>query len=234
MTKSFPLGARNPFEFGRELGPDELVDREPELAAIERVAANRGKLFFIGPRRYGKTSILNAVEQRLTARGAVVLRYDAEAYESLRLLAQALLTGAARKLTGPVAKAGNVIGKFFGRLKPDVSLDLADQKITVRLATGAGARVAELPILTEVLDGIERLAKGRKKPVLVILDEFQQVVQEGGGGGAPDPGCHSETPKRRVRLRRIQAPPAGRPFGPPGAGLLEAGRAPVSRSRPPG
>lgn len=182
MTKPFPLGARNPFEFGRELGPDELVDREPELAAIERVAARRGKLFFIGPRRYGKTSILNAVEQRLTARGAVVLRYDAEAFESLTLLAQALLTGAARKLTGPVAKASGVIGKFFTKLRPDVSYDLGDQKITVRLGTtdGGGSRSAELPVLTEVLDGIERMAKGHKKPVVVILDEFQQVVSEGG------------------------------------------------------
>ena len=35
-----------------------------------------------------------------TARRAVVLRYDAEAYENLGLLAQALLTGAAGKLTG--------------------------------------------------------------------------------------------------------------------------------------
>lgn len=182
MTRALPAGARNPFEFGRELGPDELVDRQPELAAIERVAQSRGKLFFIGPRRYGKTSILNAVEQRLTARGAVVLRYDAEAYESLTLLAQALLTGAARKLTGPVAKAGGVIGKFFARLRPDVSYDLTDQKITVHLGTagGGGARSAELPVLTEVLDGIERMAKGRKQPVLVILDEFQQVVSEGG------------------------------------------------------
>ena len=36
--------------------------------------------------------MLRAAEQRLTDGGAVVLRYDAEAYESLDLLAQALLT----------------------------------------------------------------------------------------------------------------------------------------------
>ena len=180
MARSLPPRTRNPFEFGRELAPDELVDRDTELAAITRAVANRGKLFFIGPRRYGKTSILNAVEHRLAARGTVVLRYDAEAFESLTLLAQALLTGAARKLTGPVAKAGGVIARLFSRLKPEVNYDLAAHRLTVRIAAGPGGKGSELPVLTEVLDGIERLAAGSKKPVVVILDEFQQVVREGG------------------------------------------------------
>ncbi len=180
MSRPLPAGARNPFEFGRELAPDELVDREEELRDIGRIVANRGKLFFIGPRRYGKTSILNAVEHRLAKRGVVVLRYDAEAYESLSLLAQAVLTGAARKLTGPLAKAGGIIKKFFARLRPDVNYDLANHKITVKIGTTVEPRAAELPFLTDVLDGIERLARAAKKPVVVILDEFQQVVREGG------------------------------------------------------
>ncbi|MEO8030487.1 MAG: AAA family ATPase [Gemmatimonadota bacterium] len=180
MTRSLPAGARNPFEFGRELAPDELVDRDEELREISRVVANRGKLFLIGPRRYGKTSILNAVEHRLTAKGAVVLRYDAEAYESVAALAQALLTGTARKLTGPLAKAGEVIKQFFSRLRPDINYDLVHHTIEVKIGRVTEARATEVPLLTDVLDGIERLAAGRKKPVVVILDEFQQVVREGG------------------------------------------------------
>lgn len=180
MSRSLPAAARNPFEFGRELAPDELVDREEDLAALTRVVANRGKLFFIGPRRFGKTSILNAVAHRLEARGTLVLRYDAEAYESLRLLAQALLTGAARKLSGPLTKAGAVITRLFGRLKPEVNYDLAAHKLSVRIDAGPAGKSSDLPILTDVLDGIEKLARQRKKPVVIILDEFQQVVREGG------------------------------------------------------
>jgi AAA+ ATPase superfamily predicted ATPase len=181
MPRPLPAAARNPFEFGRELAPEELVDREEELEALARTVANRGKLFFIGPRRFGKTSILNALEHRLAAGGAVVLRYDAEAFENLTLLAQALLTGAARKLTGPLTKAGGVIEKFFAKLRPEVNYDLAAHRLTVRIGTSTDSRAAtEVPVLTEVLDGIERLARGTRKPVVVILDEFQQVVREGG------------------------------------------------------
>jgi len=56
---------RNPFEFGGELAPGQLVDREDELATVIRTIENGGKLFLIGPRRYGKTSILAAAEERL-------------------------------------------------------------------------------------------------------------------------------------------------------------------------
>src|SRR5687767_12368028 len=100
---------RNPFEFGRELNESELVDRERELELVERTVVNRGRLFLMGPRRFGKTSILNVVAKRVSTRGGVVLRYDAEAYESTALLAQSLLTGAARKLAGPLERVGDTV-----------------------------------------------------------------------------------------------------------------------------
>ncbi len=47
------MAPRNPFEFGRELSLDELVDREEELAQLAGVLTGAGKCFLIGPRRYG-------------------------------------------------------------------------------------------------------------------------------------------------------------------------------------
>jgi hypothetical protein len=60
--RALPASPKNPFEFGRELNADELVDREAELDLVRRTIINRGRLFFIGPRRYGKTSVLHAAE----------------------------------------------------------------------------------------------------------------------------------------------------------------------------
>ena len=91
---------KNPFEFGRELGVDEIVDRDAEVAEVVKTIEQGGKLFIIGPRRYGKTSILKAAEDRLQTAGAVVLRYDAESYPSLDLLVNSLVAGAARYLKG--------------------------------------------------------------------------------------------------------------------------------------
>ena len=177
--KALPPSPPNPFEFGRELGADELVDREAELALVRRSIETRGRLFFIGPRRFGKTSILHAAEELLEREHVVVLRYNAEAYESLSLLAQSLLTGAARRLGGTVEQASSALRRFFGRLRPEVSYDIDDQRLSVAFGS-ATKGTPELPLLAEVLDGIDRLAAEEKVVTGVVLDEFQHVVEEGG------------------------------------------------------
>jgi len=47
----------NPFSYGNELGAGQLLDRKSELAQVERTIRDGRKLFMIGPRRFGKTSI---------------------------------------------------------------------------------------------------------------------------------------------------------------------------------
>jgi uncharacterized protein len=56
------------------------VDRNSEVAEVEEVIRSGRKLFLIGPRRYGKTSILKAAEDKLQVANSVVLRLDAESY----------------------------------------------------------------------------------------------------------------------------------------------------------
>ena len=168
----------NPFRYGREA--DVLVDRRDELHRVLRAGENCATLFLIGPRRYGKTSILKAAESELTAGGIVVLRYDAEAYENVGSLASALLAGAVRKYASAIDRAQSVARKFFSALKPSLSLDPADGRITVSMGLESAARRAEVPLLTDVLNGIERLAAEDGRRALVMFDEFQQVVAEAG------------------------------------------------------
>ena len=63
---------RNPFRFGGEISARDLVDREIETAQVENTIRNGEKLFLIGPRRFGKTSILRSVTDRLEDEGAIV------------------------------------------------------------------------------------------------------------------------------------------------------------------
>lgn len=105
------------------------------------------------------------------------MRYDVEKYETLDALAKALLVEATRRLTGGWDRAATTIGRFFGALRPEVTVDPGTGSISVRLgAVRSGAD--ELPAFTEVLDGIERMAREAENPVAVLLDEFQQVVTD--------------------------------------------------------
>lgn len=172
---------KNPFEFGRELGPDELVDRDEELSAAVAAMRNAGKLFLIGPRRFGKTSILRAAAERARESGTVVLRYDAEAFPTLEQLAARLLADTAAALTGTVERAGKAIREFFASVRPEASYDATENAWSVTL--GAAAQPGEasaVPLLADVLAGVERAAKRARRPVAVVVDEFQKVVEAGG------------------------------------------------------
>ena len=169
---------KNPFEFGRALGPEELVDRQEEVAAVAEALLGPAKLFLIGPRRHGKTSILRAASARAEESGAVVLRYDAEAFPTIHQLAERILADAVRRLSPTVEKAGGVLREFFSRLRPQVSVDPQTGGWSVTL-TAADARTP-VPLLVNVLDGVERLAASSGRPVAVVLDEFQKVVVDGG------------------------------------------------------
>ncbi|HVG46386.1 MAG TPA: AAA family ATPase [Longimicrobium sp.] len=176
--RSKVAATRNPFEYGRELGIDELVDRVDELREVAATIRNRGKLFVIGPRRYGKTSLLGAAGEAAGRDGVIVLRFDAEKFESLELLAAALLTGATRALQGPLERTAALIARVAASLRPETSIG-ADGAVTVSLGASKATH-GELPLLTEALDAIEALAKESGREVVVILDEIQRVVVEHG------------------------------------------------------
>jgi AAA+ ATPase superfamily predicted ATPase len=169
---------RNPFEYGRELSREELVDRKEELGTVAATIRNRGKLFLIGPRRYGKTSLLSAAGETAAREGVIVLRFDAEKFESLELLASALLTGATRALQGPLERTIALVGQVAAHLKPEMSVD-PEGKLSIALGGARSAR-GELPLLTDALDAIEALAKESGREVVVILDEIQRVVVDHG------------------------------------------------------
>jgi hypothetical protein len=167
----------NPFEFGRELAGDELVDRDDEVAAAAATMRNAGMLFLIGPRRFGKTSILRAAADRARRTGVAVLRYDAEAFPTLEQLSARLLADTASKITSTVERAGNAIREFFSGVRPTATYDAALHKWSVSLA-GATGRSSGAPLLADVLDGVDRAAAKSKKRVAVVIDEFQRVIEQ--------------------------------------------------------
>lgn len=173
------MPAHNPFEFGRELALDELVDREAELKQLASVLDSAGKCFLIGPRRYGKTSLLAGAAALAGKQKALVLRYDGEVFPTLDLLAARLVRDYAASVAGPVERAAKAVRTFFKAVKPSVTFKPLDGSWSVSLGVQpppAGA----LPLLLEVLDGYEKAARDRSHPTGLILDEFQRIVERGG------------------------------------------------------
>jgi hypothetical protein len=173
----------NPFRFGGDLGADELVDRTEETAQVEAIIRNGEKLFLIGPRRFGKTSILRSADEKLTRSGAIVLRLNAEAFPTMEMLVEKIVSVAAMRLRDKVEAGIEQIGKFFSRLKPEFKVSGDGRDLSVSIGIDSSA-VENRPVkpLADALDGLEKLARvqPRSRPVGLIIDEFQAVVTRGG------------------------------------------------------
>jgi len=90
------------------------------------------------------------------------------------------LAGAAKKLSPSIEKAGETIKRFAAKLRPQVDYDLADQTLSITFGTSAKSIPQKLPLLTDVLNIIDRMAAAANQHAAVILDEFQQIIEEGG------------------------------------------------------
>ena len=89
---------KNPFEFGRELDSTELVNRTEELETVRQTIQTGGKLFVIGPRRFGKTSLLKSAAEKSTKDGNIILRYNAEAFSEVEGLVKKIIEDSAKHL----------------------------------------------------------------------------------------------------------------------------------------
>jgi AAA+ ATPase superfamily predicted ATPase len=170
----------NPFRFGRTLDLEDIVDRQDEIEQVVQTIRDGEKLFLIGPRRYGKTTVLNAARQHCDTKGMKALYFNAEAYPTLGDLTARIFSVATAALIKPTAKARTSLRGLFSKIKPEFSIDLLEQTVTGSISIEADSQAEQVPLLVDVLNGIEALARDRKHPVGIIIDEFQQVIAFGG------------------------------------------------------
>jgi hypothetical protein len=173
----------SPFQAGRRLNAAELVDRQAEVREVYTALLRAGKLWVIGPRRYGKTSLVHAAREAAEADGVVVLWFDAEAFATVELLASEMLAQATKELEPRIQRAQTAVSSFFGRLRPTVSYNPGDGSFSASLGVDAAAAGGAVPLVTDVLNGIERWAVETDRRVAIVIDEVQELLEKAGPDG---------------------------------------------------
>jgi hypothetical protein len=171
---------QNPFTIEVAVGAGSLVNRSHELSVVKNTVLNGSKLFVIGPRRFGKTSIILTAAEQLRAEGGVVLDYNIEGYTSIELLVRALVSDAAR-IASSLSQAAKSLRQFFGTLQPSVTASV-DGTISASLGIKASEAHEQAPLLIDALNSLEKLAANSKRKVGVVFDEFQHLLRLGGAG----------------------------------------------------
>jgi uncharacterized protein len=166
----------NPFRFGSLALDDAFTDREAEIDSLVSDARNGQDVVVFAPRRYGKTSLVWRVAQELVREGILVAQVDLMRTPTKDLLAAKLAKAIHEELATRLWNAKERLKVFAGlRLTPTVTVDPYDGSVSFSF----DARAADEDIdatLEELLVVLGRIAAERERRVVLVLDEFQEVV----------------------------------------------------------
>lgn len=153
-----------PFRLGMRVTGEEFCGRRRELAELREYMRSSGRVYVVGERRIGKTSLV--FEAVRTLRGTRVVDVD--------LLAARSVADLTHRLAAAVIRAEHNQGRMLtlvkglAQLRPTIGLDPHTNTPTVSFAPGSGNQ-------PETLDAIFALIEPWPKTV-VILDEFQDIL----------------------------------------------------------
>jgi len=168
--------AVNPFQYGGIVREDSFCDRKTELADILRAIENGERMFLFSERRMGKTSLVRLALERLpkeTMLGAYVDLWPTDSEKAFAAATARALTEATATRPDRMLEAARA---FFPRLSPVVTVDDMGKPV-VRFDL-APRRLPERA-LEDVLSAPGRIAEKHGKRLVVVFDEFQQVLQYG-------------------------------------------------------
>lgn len=167
---------KNPFEYGGVVSGNAFCNREKEVADLLRAMENNEKLFVFSERRYGKTSLVRTALGKLPKKDCVCAYVDLWPTDSEATFVTALAKAITESMSSSVEKLLETGKKFFSNLAPSVTMD---EEGKPELTFGFSKRTKLGPALDEVLETPAKIAAKGGQSVLVVFDEFQQILEYG-------------------------------------------------------
>src|SRR5919108_5333955 len=167
----------NPFIYGEIVTAGAFTDREAERDKLVADLGAGQKVFLISPRRYGKSSLVRHVMQRLARDRVLTVEITVAASSSyvsfLEAYAQALVTAET-----PVGRLRRWVSELLHAVRPELRLDTdvtGETSVALGFPTVRTARDTSR-LAAEVFALPGRIAAARKQRVAVALDEFQAIA----------------------------------------------------------
>ena len=162
----------NPFHYQGPVEPADLIDRATELDALQRSAADRVDVRLAAPRRYGKSSLLEAHMASMRQAGHRAVRVDFYRVATVADVAARLVVAYRALPADPT--------RLLDRLQRQLGLQVGPSGVTVKV----GPRGTSAPlnadqarqVLLELLDLPGRLHAADEGLTVVCFDEFQDLL----------------------------------------------------------
>jgi uncharacterized protein len=166
----------NPFRFGPLALDEAFTDRQAEIDSLVADARNGQDVVVFAPRRYGKSSLIWRVAQELVKEDVLVAQVDLMRTPTKDQLAAKLAKTIHEELATRLWAAKERLKVFAGlRLTPIITVDPNDGAVSFSFDARAAAQDIDTT-LEELFTMLGRIAADRGRRVVLVLDEFQEVV----------------------------------------------------------
>jgi uncharacterized protein len=165
---------KNPFEYGGVVTGHAFCNREAEKTDLLKAIRNDEKLFVFSERRFGKTSLVRNVIAKLPHKDTVSAYVDLWPTDDESSFVTALAKAITSSMTTSVEKLLTTAKELFSSLVPTITLNDEGKP---ELSFGFSRNVKIDQAIEEVLETADRIANKEKKNVVVVFDEFQQILQ---------------------------------------------------------
>jgi len=178
---SSPVVARalaNPFRFGALARDESFTDRDDEIAELLSDARNGQDVVIFAPRRFGKTSLVDRVAQRLVGDRVLVGQINLMRTPTKERLAEKLAATVYEDIAGPLTRVKDFGARIFRGLRITPTMTLDPETGALSFGFGAGHLPEDVDATLERLfELVAQVAAERERGALLILDEFQEVIE---------------------------------------------------------
>lgn len=162
------MKAETPFPTTGYTGPENFCDREEETAKIKRLLEGGQSITLVSVRRMGKTSLIRQIEHAMGNKWLCIyldIYKTADFGDLLNELATAILQTIEEN-----SSLGRKIWNFMKSIKPSIQFNDLSGLPSVSFEVQTEVAKQNIKAIFEVLEV-------QKVPVMIAIDEFQQITQ---------------------------------------------------------
>ena len=165
----------NPFRFSGPLAPEEMIDRNPEADDLLALVEGGHSFRLVGPRRYGKTTLLRRVLEGAAHEEMATVLVDLQDVLSISEIVVRIDRGYER-LKGPIRRNVESLLRTW-----NIGLSLGGGGFTATLQRNP--HVDAESVLLRLLELPASLFDRQGIPSLIVFDEIQDVLAVPGADG---------------------------------------------------
>lgn len=174
------MGGReeNPFLFGALALDEAFADRKSELNELVRDMKNGQDVVVFAPRRYGKSSLIWAGQRVLAAEEVLVAQVDLMSTPTKERFAAALAAAIYEDIATPLGRVRDKATAIFRGLRLQPTMSINPENGMVGFSFAAAREPVDIDMTIEqLLELPATLAADRGRRTVLVLDEFQEIVE---------------------------------------------------------